>query len=247
LQRSALRRLATGARYVPTGLFFLVRHPRLWPLAALPSILVAVCLVLGLAGGAAIANDAAARVIPPELSGWFAAALRSLVALGVVMSTLLVGIALALLLTAPILDRLSCRVERTVTGVVASSGRGWRWEMAQSLLGALYFVLISPGIFLLGLIPLVGPLIGGVWGAHALAMDQTDGPLARRGLDFKSRRAWHRRWRAESLGFGMTGLFPVLFFPFNLVLAPLVTPSLAAGATLLVLRVESGTGETMSA
>jgi uncharacterized protein involved in cysteine biosynthesis len=238
--------MATGARYVPTGFFFLVRHPRLWLFAALPSLLVAALLVLGLAGGAAIAGDVGARVVPAGLGEWLEAALRSLVSFGVVVSSMLVGIALALLLTAPILDRLSCRVERTVNGSVAASGRGWRWEMGQSFVGALYFVLISPGIFLLGLIPLVGPVIGSAWGAHALAMDTTDGPLARRGFDFKARRAWHRRWRAESLSFGLIGLFPVLFFPFNLVLAPLVTPSLAAGATLLVLRLESRTEETMS-
>jgi CysZ protein len=246
LAASGFRRVAAGAKHVLSGFFFLVRRPSLWPLAALPSILVAAFLVGGLFAGGYIANDVAARVVPVENTGWLTATLRALVSLGVVASTMIGGIALAMLVTAPILDQLSCRVEQVLTGRVASSGRGWRWEMGQSLIGALYFVLMSPAMFLLGLIPLVGPVIGSLWGAHALAMDKTDGPLARRGLDFTARRAWHRRWRLESLGFGLLGLFPMLFFPFNLVLAPLVTPSLAAGATLLVLRLESPREETIS-
>jgi uncharacterized protein involved in cysteine biosynthesis len=238
--------MAAGARYVPAGFFFLVRHPRLWPLAALPSILVAVLLVLGLVAGAYVARHVAAFVTPAGLSEWLALPMRTFVSLGVAACGMMLGVAVALLLCAPILDRLSCRIEQLVRGVVASSGRGLRWEMWQSLHGALYFVLISPGIFALEFIPLVGPALGSLWGAHALAIDETDGPLARRGLDFKARRAWHRRWRAESLGFGITGLLPMLLFPVNLVLAPLVAPSLAAGGTLLVIDLERRSEETMT-
>jgi CysZ protein len=238
--------MAAGARYVPRGFVFLVRHPRLWPLAALPSVLVATLLVAGLVGGGYFAGGVADRVISADLSQWWAVPLRTIVWLGVVASAMLFGVALALLLASPILDQLSCRVEQLARGSVASSGRGWRWETLQSLRGAVYFVLISPGIFLLGLIPIVGPVIGGLWGAHALALDETDGPLARRGLEFGARRQWHRERRAESLGFGLVGLVPVLFFPFNLVLAPLVTPSLTAGATLLVLQLEKPSEETIS-
>ena len=58
----------------------------------------------------------AARVIPVDDTGWFAATLRALVSLGVVASAMIGGIALAMLLTAPILDQLSCRVEQVLTG-----------------------------------------------------------------------------------------------------------------------------------
>jgi CysZ protein len=159
---------------------------------------------------------------------------------------MILGIAIALLVSAPVLDRLSCRIEQQVRGTVAASGRGVRWELMQSVRGAMYFVLAAPAIFLLGLVPIAGPVLASLWGAHSLALQETEGPLARRGLDFKARRRWHRARRAQSLGFGLAGLVPVLFFPFNLVLAPLVTPSLAAGATLLVLRLESASEETMS-
>jgi uncharacterized protein involved in cysteine biosynthesis len=53
-------------------------------------------------------------------------------------------------------------------------------------------------------------------------------------MGFGARRAWHRKWRAESLGFGLLGLM-TLIVPFaNLVLAP----ALAVGGTLLVLELE---------
>jgi CysZ protein len=91
-------------------------------------------------------------------------------------------------------------------------------------------------VLLLSLVPLVGPVAGTLWGAHALAFQQTDVPLARRGRDFRARRAWHRRYRAESIGFGLAGLVTVLV-PFAILL---IGPALAAGGTLLVIEFEEG-------
>jgi uncharacterized protein involved in cysteine biosynthesis len=82
-------------------------------------------------------------------------------------------------------------------------------------------------------------VLGAVWGAHALAFQLTDAALARRGLAFGARRAWHKRFRPESLGFGLMAL-AALVVPFaNLLLAPVLT----VGGTLLVLELE-GTEET---
>jgi uncharacterized protein involved in cysteine biosynthesis len=53
-------------------------------------------------------------------------------------------------------------------------------------------------------------------------------PLARRGLDLRAMRAWHREWRAEALGFGVTAL---ILLPL---LTPILAPALATGAALLV-------------
>jgi uncharacterized protein involved in cysteine biosynthesis len=82
----------------------------------------------------------------------------------------------------------------------------------------------------------VGPVAGTIWGAHALAFQQTDVPLARRGRDFRSRRAWHRRYRAESIGFGLAGLVTLIVPLANL----LIGPALAVGGTLLVIEFEEG-------
>jgi CysZ protein len=62
----------------------------------------------------------------------------------------------------------------------------------------------------------------------------TDPALTRRGLSFSDKRRWHRRWRAESLGFGLAGMLGLLVPFANLV----VGPALVAGGTLLVLDLE---------
>jgi uncharacterized protein involved in cysteine biosynthesis len=153
---------------------------------------------------------------------------------------LLVGLAVALLLAAPALERLSRLVEARVTGRVMESSAGPSWELLHAFKGALYFVAAAPLAFLLSLVPFVGPLIGALWGAHALAFQHTDAPLARRGLGFEARRAWHRRWRAESLGFGLGGLITLVVPLANFLLAPALT----VGATLLVLELKPEEGAT---
>ncbi len=238
---SAAIRVAEGAWHVPAGFVFLARRPRLWPLAALPSLLVAALLVLGLMLGAFVAQSLGTRVAA-QFSGlpdWLNLAVTVLLWCGILAAGMVLGVGTALLLVSPLLDRLSRTIELAVRGEISAESPGLRWELAQSLRGALYFVVAAPGVFLLGLVPILGPALGAAWGAHALALQETDGPLGRRGLDFRARRAWHRRFRAESLGFGFAGLVPLLFFPMNLVLAPLFAPALTAGATLLVLELEA--------
>jgi uncharacterized protein involved in cysteine biosynthesis len=61
-------------------------------------------------------------------------------------------------------------------------------------------------------------------------------PLARRGLDFTARRKWHRRWRAETIGFGLAGLVFLIVPCAGL----LVAPALTVGGTLMVLEFEEG-------
>ena len=80
----------------------------------------------------------------------------------------------------------------------------------------------------------MGPVFGAFWGAHALAFQQTDMALGRRGLSFRARRAWHRRFRAESLGFGLMGLILLVVPVANVLLVPVLT----VGGTLLVLELE---------
>jgi uncharacterized protein involved in cysteine biosynthesis len=145
-----------------------------------------------------------------------------------------VGLGVALLLAAPILDLLSRRVEARVRGDVVDSSHGFLWELAQSLRGGLYFLLAAPGVFLLGLIPILGPFLSVLWGGRAVAYQMTDPALTRRGLGFKERWRWHREWLAESQGFGLAGMVGLLVPFANLLLAP----ALVAGGTLLVLAFE---------
>src|SRR4051812_298500 len=191
---SAVRRLAAGAWHVLAGFGFLLRRPRLWPLALLPAILASVCLVLGLLGALYSMHWIENAMVPgPErISPELGFLLTLIVWIGTLISGLVVGLAVALLLSAPVLERLSRRVDALVRGNVVEHDRGWRWELWQSVRAALYFLAATPGVLLLGLIPVVGPIIAVAWGAYALAFQLTDPALARRGLDFAERRAWHR-------------------------------------------------------
>jgi uncharacterized protein involved in cysteine biosynthesis len=150
------------------------------------------------------------------------------------------GLGIALLLAAPALDHLSRQVESRVRGVVPDSSHGLVWELAQALRGGAYFLLAAPGVFLLGLIPLIGPLLSVMWGGRAVAYQMTDPALTRRGLGFRDRWRWHREWLPESQGFGLAGMVGLLVPVANLLLGP----ALVAGGTLLVLSLEPLTTES---
>jgi uncharacterized protein involved in cysteine biosynthesis len=227
------RRAAAGAWHVPAGFGFLLGRPGLWPLAVLPALLAA---GLALAGGIAgvFAAPRLDEILDPqrESRGAFSLMFAAVLWTATPVAAVLLGFGLGLLLAAPLLDGVSLRVERIVRGRVRDTGRGVGWEVLQFLRGAAYFAMRTPLFLVVALIPFVGPVIGALWGAHALAFGLTEGPLARQGLDFLDRRLWHRRFRAESLGFGFAGL-ATLFIPFaNL----LVAPALTVGATRLALE-----------
>ncbi len=234
LRLTPLRRLGAGAWQIPAAFHFLLKRPGLWPFVLLPATAVAALVVSGLFAGAWLAPDVQEAIAPGERPLW----IEGPAALGAWLVTPLlfgfVGFTAALALTAPLLDQLSREVERRERGRVDDTERGLGWDVTQSLRALAYFGLRAPGVLLLGLIPLVGPPLAVLWAGHAMAVNQTDGILARRGLDFEERRTWHRRLRLESLGFGLAAVWTLLVPIANLLLLPL----LAIGATLLVLRAD---------
>lgn len=231
-----LRRLAAGAWHVPAGFAFLFRHGRLLPLAILPVLLVVVFLVAGLVLGAFVGPSVEARLAPPPgtVAPWLAFLVGLLLWTGTLGAGMVLGVGVALALASPVLDQLSRRVEAQVRGRALEHARGLRFEVLEALRGAFYFLAAAPGVFLLGLVPIVGPVLAGLWGARALAFQLTDPPLSRRGLTFRQKRGWHRRWRAESEGFGLAGMLTLVVPLANVFLGP----ALAVGGTLLVLDLE---------
>jgi uncharacterized protein involved in cysteine biosynthesis len=231
-----LRRMAAGAWHLLSGFWFLLRHPSFWPLAALPTLLAIVCVLSGITLGAFAIPWLETHVLPGrgKLAAGFGILLSLALYLGALLAGAVAGLAVAMLVSAPILERLSRRVEAYVRVHVVEHEGGLRWEMAQAFRGALYFLVAAPIVLLLSLIPLLGPPLAALWGAHSVAFQQTDLPLARRGMAFAQRRAWHRQYRPESLGFGLVGL-AFLFVPLANFL---VAPALAVGGTLMVLELE---------
>ena len=232
----SLRRLAAGAWHVPAGFTFLFRHRRLLPLAVLPVFLVVVFLLAGMVLGAFVGPAVEACLAPPpgRVAPWLAFLFSLLLWTGTVGAGMVLGLGIALVLASPVLDQLSRRAEAQVRGRALEHARGLRFEMVQALRGSFYFLAAAPGVFLLGLIPLVGPVLAVLWGARALAFQLTDPPLTRRGLTFRQKRQWHGRWLAESEGFGLAGMVTLIVPLANLLLGP----ALAVGGTLLVLNLE---------
>ena len=138
----------------------------------------------------------------------------------------------------PLLEQLSRRVEARARGLLEDASPGLRFEVGQSLRGALYFLLAAPVLFLLGFVPIVGPLLSLMWGARAVALQMTDPALARRGMSFADKRRWHREWRVETQGFGLAGMLGLIVPLANLLLGP----ALVTGGTLLVLELEDAAG-----
>jgi CysZ protein len=234
------RRAAAGAWQVPAGFVFLLRNPRLWPLAALPAALAVL-----LTGAGAFASlllvprvDAALGPAPGSLPEWLALPMSLLLGLATVGAGAFLGLGLAFALAAPLLELLSRRVEARARGKLEDASRGLRFEVTESLRGALYFLVAAPGVLLLGLVPIVGPLLSMLWGSRAVAFQMTDPALTRRGLRFADKRRWHREWRAETLGFGLAGMLGLIVPLANL----LIAPALVTGGTLLVLDLEDAAG-----
>jgi uncharacterized protein involved in cysteine biosynthesis len=230
------RRMVAGAWHVLSGFWFLLRRPSFWPLAALPTLLAVGCVLSGIALGAFAIPWLETHLLPGrgKVAAGIGIVLSLALYLGALLAGAIAGLAVAMLLSAPLLEMLSRRVEAYVRVQVVEHEGGLKWEIAQAFRGALYFLFAAPVVFLLSLIPLLGPPLGLLWGAHSVAFQQTDMPLARRGMDFGQRRAWHRQYRPESMGFGLVGL-AFLFVPLaNFLLASALT----VGGTLMVLELE---------
>jgi len=229
-------RAAAGAWHVPAGFGFLLRRPGLWPFAVLPVLLAVVLVSAGVVAGLFLVPWVVERFAPAPLSVpvWVEMSINVLVVVVTIGSGAFLGLGLALALTSPALDVLSSQVEARARGHAGASSRGTGWEALQALRGSLYFLVAAPGVFVLGLIPIVGPFLSMGWGGWAVAFQMTDSALSRRGMSFAGKRRWHRTWRAESLGFGLAGMVGLLVPFANLVLAP----ALVTGGTLLVLDLE---------
>lgn len=235
-----LRRAAGGAWHVPAGVFFVLRHPRLWPFAAAPAAVTLLCLLGGLVAGAFAASWAEKSFGGPEssLPDLLSLTLDIGVWIAIVAAAVGLGLAIALILTAPLLELIGRRAERIARGITVDQSKGFWWEARESVKGALRLLLVAPVILVVGLIPLVGPPLAALWSAYVLSIQQTEAPLTRRGLGSRERRAWHKEWRAENMGFGLAGVVTLLVPFANLLLGP----ALAVGATLLVLEIEGAPG-----
>jgi uncharacterized protein involved in cysteine biosynthesis len=230
-----VRRVAAGAWHLPAGLLCLVRHARLWPAAAFPTLLGALLFLGGLFLGifALGAVERALAPTPGRVPAWLALATTLGLWTTTVLMGLLIALALTLLISAPLLDRLARR-RGSMSAEPAERSARLRWDLSECFRGPLWFVAFLPLIALVGLLPVVGPLVAFVVAGAVLGRQTLEAALARLGYAVDVRRAWHREWRWESLGFGLAGLVTLVVFGLDFFLAP----ALALGAQRLVAEIE---------
>ena len=228
---SRLVRLLTGLWQVPSAVAYLLRRPSLWPMCILPIVFTIGLALSGLVAAHLIATSILDESLP-DGARWYRFLTATFAFAGSYIVGTLLGITLALPVVAYLSERLSLRVEMQLRSAVVAANHGVHWELTQAFWSAIYFFVRFPAALLVGLIPIVGPGCGLLWAAHCLSFQQTDATLGRHGLDFSSRRAWHRRHRFESLGFGLAGIAFLLVPVANFFLIP----SLVVGGTRLALR-----------
>jgi uncharacterized protein involved in cysteine biosynthesis len=229
-------RAAAGAWHVPAGLGFLLRNRSLWSLSIVPAAVAGVLLTLGLVAGAFLAPQIETRLAPSQahIPALLGLALTLSLWFGVVVATTALGLAISLLITAPLLERLSRKVEAQLGGRGAGRVPSEQWDFALSMRTGLVFVAAALASLALAIVPLVGPFLSAAVSAPLLAYQAIDPTLTRRDFAFAQKKLWHSRWRAEVVGFGLAALVALLVPVVN----ALLPSALAVGATRLVLDLE---------
>jgi CysZ protein len=175
----------------------------------------------------------------------FRTAVRAVVGLAVVLLAIVVGAltftAVVLTVGDPFYERISRAVEErlgdapperdepVLRGVLRAARDGSALLLAS--------VAVGLGSFLLGLIPVAGPVLGGAFGAVLggwfLAVELTGTPFDARGFRLRERRSALGRSRARTLGFGVA-TWALFLIPFG---AVIVMPAAVGGATVLAREV----------
>lgn len=232
-----------GLGYPFRGFRFLLSHPRLWPLAALPFILCVALYVLVIwLGWSWIGGWIEGALV--EREGWWWRWLGYLlyvvfwiVALGL---SVLAYVPLAAIIASPFNDLLSEKTEKLYQGIeldepfsvkllVRSLRVGLVGEVKRSLtLAVLLLFALS-----LNLIPGVGQVAAMVastgFTIYYLSLEFTSFSMDRRLYTWDRKRAFLKRFRARSVGFG-AAMFLILMVP--LVNAFFIPISAVAGTLL---------------
>ncbi len=253
---------ASGGVGLPLeGLRMIFRERSLWGLAAIPFALS--LLAVGTAGALVVSNAAALYefvagwlpvveaaawyswlwVAPARIGLWLAGGLLFALASGL---SLIAAMLLATLVSSPVQDALSQRVENLVRGDGVADDPfslsnlfrdGWR-GFAAEVQRLLFFLAVWGGLVTVGmLVPgaqlLTSPLLIG-FSILFLPLEYAGFALDRRRLSFGARRKWLFSHLSTMLGFGGAAFVTLLVPGLNF----LMLPALVVAGTLLVLRQE---------
>lgn len=227
--------LGRGFRYWSTS-------PRLMLLGVLPALIVG-AIWTGAFLDLATDLDSVVAWLTPFAGGWGALQwpVRVIVGASVLVAMLLVAglafTAVVLTVADPFYERISHDVEARLGNPPDQRDDPWLRSVLRAardgLMLLLASVLVGIAAFLLGLIPIAGPIIAAVFGAAVggwfLVVELTGTPFDARGYTLRERRAVLRRSRARVLGFG-AATWLLFLIPLG---AVVVMPAAVSGATVL--------------
>lgn len=238
-----MREFVQGIGDLGRGFRFWATTPRLMLLGAVPALVVGV-VWLALLVALLSSLDGIAAGLTGFAAGWgepLRSAMEVAAGLGVLVLAVVLGAlsytAVVLTVGDPCYERISRSVEErlgdppvereesVLRGVLRAARDGVGLVVLSVLVG-----IVS---FLLGLVPVAGPLLGGVFGAVAggwlVAVELTGTPFDVRGFRQRERRRTLARSRARTLGFGVA-TWILFLVPLGAVVA---MPAAVGGATVL--------------
>lgn len=228
-----------GPSYLVRGLGTWRRRPGLMLLGMVPALLVLLAVLAALVALLLHVGDLVAWATPfaDDWSGSLRDLLRLglavLVVLGFVVVSSLTFTAITLTVGDPFYEKIWAETERMLGGDVPDQGPGLWKSVKDGAALAGTGLLLGVGVFVLGLLPVVGAVVGLVLGVtvsgRLLAGELLSRPLEARGLDRVARAEVLRRDRATVLGFGVATQLCFLV-PLG---AVAVMPAAVAGATML--------------
>lgn len=228
-----------GPAYLLRGLGTWRRRPGLMLLGVLPALLVLVVVLGALVALVLHAGDLVGWATPfadgwdPSLRGLLRLGLSVLLVLGFAVVAVTTFTAVTLTVGDPFYERIWAATERELGGDVPDAGPGFVRSVADGAVLAGTGLLLGVGVFLLGLLPVVGTVVGLVLGlavsGRLLAAELVSRALEARGLDRAARADVLGRDRAAVLGFGVATQLCFLV-PLG---AVVVMPAAVVGATVL--------------
>jgi CysZ protein len=228
------------------GAGFLLRGVRLWRqrpglmlLGIVPAVIVALAIGALLVLLLVFADDLVSWATPfaDDWSGTvrsvFRGALVVILVLGAGLLSIVTFTGLTLAVGDPFYERIWKEIELSLGGDVPDAGVGWLRGARDGLLLVGLGLCMAAVVFVLGLLPVVGTVVGAVLGlvvsGRLLAGELVSRPLEARGMDRVARGELLRRHRGAMLGFGVC-VQACCLVPFG---AILVMPAAVAGATYL--------------
>ena len=239
-----LREFFLGVSLFFRGFSLWAADPGLMVLGAIPALIVGLVLVAWIVGLAVVA-PALAEWLTPFAEGWdgpWTAVLRIALTIAIVAAGVFLGVmtyaAVTLTVSEPFRERISQLTERRFGGIAAPVETPFWRGVARGIGDGLKLfatgLVTSLLVFVIGLIPVVGGVLGWTTGAfvggRALAIELTGTPGDARGIPLVERQRLLARRRAVALGFGVC-CYLMFLIPGGAVIG---TPAATAGGTLLL-------------